>query len=256
MSDTESPEEPLPEPLPEPPPESPPEELEASVENPETSPENLERAAEKIQKALGEDLLGLEPLKTVAPLLEVNLMIRVRREAWIKTAELMRDGLNCKWFDFLSAIDWMDSPYGRQMEAEQDVTEAKRDVNIEWGILGGETRLQILARVRSIDEPLGIILKADVPDEEPLIDSWTPVYPGADWHERETWEMFGIGFNGHPGLHHLYLPSGFEGHPLRKDFPLLARKIKPWPGIVDVEGMPGMAAEDEENSETESEAVS
>ena len=44
---------------------------------------------------------------------------------------------------------------------------------------------------------------------------------------------------GHPNLTHIYLPGDFEGHPLRKDFPLLARMVKPWPGIVDVEPMPG-----------------
>ncbi|MBA2625721.1 MAG: NADH-quinone oxidoreductase subunit C, partial [Acidimicrobiia bacterium] len=52
-------------------------------------------------------------------------------------------------------------------------------------------------------------------------------------------EMFGIGFAGHPYLANLYLPGAFEGHPLRKDFPLLAREVKPWPGLVDVEAMPG-----------------
>ena len=50
--------------------------------------------------------------------------------------------------------------------------------------------------------------------------------------------MFGIEFVGHPGLRQLYLPTDFEGHPLRKDYPLLARRVKPWPGIVDVEPMP------------------
>jgi NADH-quinone oxidoreductase subunit C len=73
------------------------------------------------------------------------------------------------------------------------------------------------------------------------------VYPGADWHERETWEMFGIVFDGHPALRHLYLPFEFEGNPLRKDYPLLAREVKPWPGLVDVEPMPG---EDPEGEET------
>ena len=53
--------------------------------------------------------------------------------------------------------------------------------------------------------------------------------------------MYGFGFDGHPSLRHLYLPSGFEGHPLRKDFPLLARVVKPWPGLVDVEPMPEVA---------------
>jgi NADH-quinone oxidoreductase subunit C len=60
--------------------------------------------------------------------------------------------------------------------------------------------------------------------------------------------MFGIAFDGHPSLRHLYLPAEFEGNPLRKDFPLLAREVKPWPGLVDVEGMPG-GGDDEEASE-------
>jgi NADH-quinone oxidoreductase subunit C len=59
--------------------------------------------------------------------------------------------------------------------------------------------------------------------------------------------MYGIRFDGHPNLRNLYLPGAFEGHPLRKDFPLLSRIVKPWPGIVDVEGMPGVA--DDEGGE-------
>ncbi len=55
--------------------------------------------------------------------------------------------------------------------------------------------------------------------------------------------MFGVAFDGHPSLRHLYLPSEFEGHPLRKDYPLLARVVKPWPGLVDVEPMPDESAD-------------
>ena len=87
----------------------------------------------------------------------------------------------------------------------------------------------------------------DVPDDTLSVETWSNVYAGANWHERETWEMFGITFAGHPQLTHMYLPSGFEGFPMRKDFPLLARIVKPWPGIVDVEGMPGVA--DDEGGE-------
>ena len=59
-------------------------------------------------------------------------------------------------------------------------------------------------------------------------------------------EMFGVVFDGHPNLRHLYLPSEFEGHPLRKDFALLARDVKPWPGLVDVEPMPASEGRGEE----------
>ena len=65
------------------------------------------------------------------------------------------------------------------------------------------------------------------------------VWSGAGWPEREVWDMFGIRFEGHPDLRRLLLYEEFEGHPLRKDFPLLSRVVKPWPGLVDVEPMPG-----------------
>ena len=50
--------------------------------------------------------------------------------------------------------------------------------------------------------------------------------------------MYGVTFTGHPGLRKIYLPGDFEGNPLRKDFPLLARTVKPWPGVVDIEEIP------------------
>lgn len=73
-----------------------------------------------------------------------------------------------------------------------------------------------------------------VPDGGSLA-SLTDLYPGAAWHERETAEMFGIGFEGFAdhtdfGLRPLLLPEGFEGHPWRKDFQLVARAVKAWPG--------------------------
>jgi NADH-quinone oxidoreductase subunit C len=92
-------------------------------------------------------------------------------------------------------------------------------------------------------------LKCDVPDDDLSIDSWVPVYAGANWHERECREMYGIDFVGHPGLRNIYLPAEFEGNPLRKDYPLLARRMKPWPGIVDVEKMPGEDDADEATEE-------
>lgn len=210
----------------------------------------LLEAQKKLTAKFGADLLGAEPMPAFVSE-QNNLIIRVNSKRWIEVGEFVRDELNCRWFDFLSAIDWMESPYGRQMNAEQDGIEIKEPPPIEWGLLGGETRLQILARVRSVEDHFGIVLKADLADEAPVIDSWASVYPGADWNERETWEMFGIRFDKHPGLRHIYLPTEFEGYPLRKDFPLLARRVKPWPGIVDVELMPGLEASPDTELETE-----
>jgi NADH-quinone oxidoreductase subunit C len=146
--------------------------------------------------------------------------------------------LGFEYFCFLSALDWMPSPYGR---GEDDPTQPppERDTAVRQGYAGGDTRFQVFARVTNLHKHVGVTLKVDVADSPFEIESWVPVYAGANWHERETHEMFGIGFAGHPDLRNMYLPTNFEGHPLRKDFPLLARMVKPWPGIVDVEPLPG-----------------
>jgi NADH-quinone oxidoreductase subunit C len=173
----------------------------------------------------------------------VDLWVRVRPDAWLAAGQFARIKLELTFFDFLSAIDWMPSPFGRYEDAEVDSPLADKldqPYDLETGYAGGDTRFQLLARVFDVrHRHVGVTLKADVPDDTMTMDSWVRVYAGADWHERETWEMYGISFEGHPGLRHIYLPTEFEGHPLRKDFPLLARVVKPWPGIVDVEPMPG-----------------
>jgi NADH-quinone oxidoreductase subunit C len=177
-----------------------------------------------------------------------DLWVRVRTDAWRAAGLAARDALGCEYFCYLSALDWLPSPFGK---GEDDPTEPppERSTEVKQGYAGGETRFQVLSRVVSPHRHVGITLKADVPDDSLTIESWSSVYAGANWHERETWEMFGITFAGHPQLTHIYLPSGFEGHPLRKDFPLLARIVKPWPGIVDVEPMPAAFEGDAEGGE-------
>ncbi len=167
----------------------------------------------------------------------VDLWIRVRTEAWRDAGLALRDQ-GFHYFGFLSAIDWLPSPFGRG-EDDPTAPPPERSTEIRQGYTGGDTRMQVFARVTDLERHVGVTLKADVPDDAPVVESWVPVYAGANWHERETHEMFGIGFAGHPDLRNMYLPSDFQGHPLRKDFPLLARLVKPWPGIVDVEPLPG-----------------
>jgi NADH-quinone oxidoreductase subunit C len=59
-----------------------------------------------------------------------------------------------------------------------------------------------------------------VSDTDPHLPSVTSVYPGANWHERETYDFFGIVFDGHPGLTRIEMPDDWPGHPQRKDYPL------------------------------------
>jgi NADH-quinone oxidoreductase subunit C len=171
-----------------------------------------------------------------------DLWVRVATGAWRRTGETLRDA-GFDYFCFLSAIDWLPSPYGRGEDDPGEPT-PERSTEIVQGYTGGETRMQVFARLTDIRRHVGVTIKADVADDDPIVESWVPVFAGANWHERETHEMFGIGFAGHPDLRNMYLPGDFEGHPLRKDFPLLARMVKPWPGIVDVEPMP--AGDDDE----------
>jgi len=201
--------------------------------------ERREAVVESLRAELGDALVGSH----VAPGQEV--WARVAKDSWVTAGTFARDGLRCHFFEFLSAIDWLPSPFGRDMDSQEDLeVHGRADKAAEpmtTGVAGGDTRFQLLARVHDPVGGVGVVLKADLGDDPAAlrVGSWAPVYAGANWHEREAWEMFGISFEGHPNLAHLYLPGAFEGHPLRKDFPLLSRRVKPWPGIVDVEPMPG-----------------
>jgi NADH-quinone oxidoreductase subunit C len=198
-----------------------------------------------------------------------DLWIRVATEHWSDTASYLRGHQRFRFFGWLSAIDWKPSPFGRSLDSDVDTllgaaADADADADSSGadssgpgaattGYAGGDTRFQVFARVHNLNTNLGLTIKADVEgagDGDLAVGTWTHEYPGADWHEREAWEMFGISFVGHPGLRKLYLPGDFEGHPLRKDFPLLARLIKPWPGIVDVEPMPGRDGASTDNPES------
>lgn len=183
-----------------------------------------------------------------------DLWIRVNRDAWVETGHALRSGMGFGYFNFLSAIDWLPSPYGRDLDSQVDLTLDPEDADssapaeIKTGYAGGDTRFQVFARVNDITTDRAVTIKADLPDDDLHIATWIPVYPGANWHEREAAEMFGIEFIGHPNPRKLYLPGDFQGYPMRKDFALLARRIKPWPGIVDVEPMPG--EDDADDGET------
>ncbi|MFI7198757.1 NADH-quinone oxidoreductase subunit C, partial [Streptomyces massasporeus] len=131
------------------------------------------------------------------------LTVDVPPAAWITALETARDRLGCTYFDWLSAVD-------------------------EPG-----TGFRVTAHVAALSPLRRLLLRTTVPHEAPALPTAVGVYAGAAWHERETHEMFGVTFEGHPALDHLLLPENFEGHPLRKDFVLAARVAKAWPGAKE-----------------------
>ena len=158
--------------------------------------------------------------------------------SWVESVDKVRSEAGLEFFSFLSAIDWSNEvEVGDPLESR--VSE----------------RFEVLVRLSSVENNDAVTLSTDVSKEDPRLASLVDVFGGANWHEREAAEMFGIEFEGHPNLTKLYLPDAFEGFPLRKSFPLLSREVKPWPGLVDVEDQPSTenpeAGADQENAESE-----
>ncbi|HEX6467610.1 MAG TPA: NADH-quinone oxidoreductase subunit C [Streptosporangiaceae bacterium] len=132
-----------------------------------------------------------------------TLTVDVPAGRWVDALRFARDDLGCGFFDWLTGVDELADGLG------------------------------VVAHVYSLESGHHLLVRTRVPRAEPVLATATGVYRGANWHERETYEMFGVIFDGHPDLKPLLLPDGFEGHPLRKDFVLAARVAKPWPGALE-----------------------
>lgn len=93
---------------------------------------------------------------------------------------------------------------------------------VDYSAYPGDTgpRFEVVYNLISISYHHRIRLKVRLPEEEPKIDTVTSVWITANWHERETYDLMGIVFNGHPDLRRILLPDDWEGHPLRKEYPL------------------------------------
>jgi NADH-quinone oxidoreductase subunit C len=87
-----------------------------------------------------------------------------------------------------------------------------------------EPRFAVAYHMQSVSKNLRVRLKCALGGEQPEIDSATAVYSGANWYERETFDLFGIVFRNHPNLTRIMMPEGWEGHPLRRDYPVHGHK--------------------------------
>jgi len=157
-----------------------------------------------------------------------TINIKVDSTRWIETHEQLRDEFNLKFFSWLSAVDW---------DNDVSVGEAPKESVTPC--------FELITCLSDVENTNLITVSTTIDKSEPQIDSLVEIYEGANWHEREAYEMFGISFANHPNLEKLYLPDGYEGNPMLKSFELISREVKPWPGDVDVEGMP----EDSESGE-------
>lgn len=122
-----------------------------------------------------------------------ELGISVEPGDLIDVATFLRDDPRCQ---FISIIDVCGADYPSRIKR----------FDVVYHLLSPKQNLRIRIKVQA--------------DEETLVPSLTSVYPGADWFERETYDLYGVLFSGHPDLRRILTDYGFEGHPLRKDFPL------------------------------------
>ncbi|MCP9231216.1 NADH-quinone oxidoreductase subunit C [Mesorhizobium sp. M0045] len=122
-----------------------------------------------------------------------ELTISVEPRDLIEVVTFLRDDPKCQ---FISIIDVCGADYPSR---------AKR-FDVVYHLLSPRQNIRIRIKVQA--------------DEETLVPSITGIYPGADWFERETYDLYGVLFSGHPDLRRILTDYGFEGHPLRKDFPL------------------------------------
>ncbi|WP_205324145.1 NADH-quinone oxidoreductase subunit C [Glycomyces sp. YM15] len=164
---------------------------------------------DRVRAALGALLDGAAALGVDGP----RSVADVDPKDWHEAVRACRDEAGCDFFDWLSVVD--------EGPAEPETEDAPP----------GPIRFRIVAHLWSVTERRGVLLRALL--TEGAVASVVDLYPGADWHERETHEMFGVDFPGHPDLQPLLLAPEFEGHPLRKDFILASRVVKPWPGAKE-----------------------
>ncbi|MEU8674008.1 NADH-quinone oxidoreductase subunit C [Streptomyces sp. NPDC048560] len=178
------------------------------------------------------------------------LTVDVPPASWTAALETARDELGLSYFDWLSAVDEGEKGFRvcvhvaapGTASAASKATAPVTAPGETSGTAPGETSGADSGTAAAAEAPVTasgpakvrrLLVRTTVPHDAPSLPTALGVYAGADWHERETHEMFGIAFEGHPHLVPLLLPENFEGHPLRKDFVLAARVAKAWPGAKE-----------------------
>jgi NADH-quinone oxidoreductase subunit C len=116
------------------------------------------------------------------------LVVTLTADQWVPFARFAKETLRCRYFAFSTAVDWKDQG------------------------------LDVVARVDNVDDNVSVLMKTRLGPGVSECPSLTAVYRGADWMERECYDMFGIRFDGHPDLRRILLSDNWEGHPLLKSY--------------------------------------
>jgi NADH-quinone oxidoreductase subunit C len=125
----------------------------------------------------------------VEPTLEGGLVtIRISRERWQAVARVLKEQVGCHYFNWLSAVDWKDKG------------------------------LEVVCRLENLDDGLAVMLRSQLPPGEVHCPTLTGLFRGAEWMERECFDLLGVIFDGHPDPRRILLSEDWEGHPLRKDY--------------------------------------
>jgi NADH-quinone oxidoreductase subunit C len=116
------------------------------------------------------------------------LVVAVPVEQWLALAHFAKETLNCRFFSFSTAVDWK------------------------------EAGLEVVAKVDNLDDRVSLLMTTRLGPGVSVCPSLTSLYRGANWMERECYDMFGIRFEGHPDLRRILLADDWEGHPLLKSY--------------------------------------
>jgi NADH-quinone oxidoreductase subunit C len=147
----------------------------------------VEKAVEKLKRELGESILGVDDFRG-------QTSVTLDREAIVNACQMLRDDPELD-FNFLAALTAVDY----------------------WP---SESRFKIVYQLYSLANKEFIGLRAQLSNESPEISTIESIYPNANWHEREVFDMFGVTFKDHSDQRRIIMPYDWEGHPLRKDYPL------------------------------------
>ncbi len=160
--------------------------------------------AEKVKSKFPDEVLDIIPFRD-------QVSITLKRDKIIDICRYLHDNPELS-FNYLSDLCGTDYPHK-------------------------DPRFEVVYNLYSIKHRHGIRLKALIPEQDPSIDTVVSIWIGANWHEREACDMYGIVFKGHPDLRRILMPEDWEGYPLRKDYPLKGPEDSEYRGYEELKDL-------------------